>query len=106
MQEQTKGKRKAISTLAFRSGSAFKDRLVRKIVHANRPYIQWTYSVRVNHSYNDHCIFSPTIIIFSAVERKPGSLSSNNGIPTVRFFFDFANKKKEREREREKKRRN
>ena len=66
--------------------------------------IQWTYSVRVNHSYNDHCIFSPTIIIFSAVERKPGSLSSNNGIPTVRFFWTLLIKKKrEREREREKK---
>ena len=64
--------------------------------------IQWTYSVRVNHSYNDHCIFSPTIIIFSAVERKPGSLSSNNGIPTVRFFWTLLIKKK-REREREKK---
>ena len=63
--------------------------------------IQWTYSVRVNHSYNDHCIFSPTIIIFSAVERKPGSLSSNNGIPTVRFFWTLLIKKKERERERE-----
>ena len=36
------------------------------------------------------------------MERKPGSLSSNNGIPTVTFFFDFANKKKkERDRERE-----
>ena len=63
--------------------------------------IQWTHSVWVNHSYNDHCIFSPTIIIFSAVERKPGSLSSNNGIPTVRFFWTLLIKKK-REREREK----
>ena len=63
--------------------------------------IQWTYSVWVNRSYNDHCIFSPTIIIFSAVERKPGSLSSNNGIPTVRFFWTLLIKK-EREREREK----
>ena len=63
--------------------------------------IQWTYSVWVNHSYNDHCIFSPTIIIFSAVERKPGSLSSNNGIPTVTFFFwTLQIKKKKREREK------
>ena len=64
--------------------------------------IQWTYSVWVNHSYNDHCIFSPTIIIFSAVERKPGSLSSNNGIPTVRFFWTLLIKKKS-ERERKEK---
>ena len=64
--------------------------------------IQWTYSVWVNHSYNDHCIFSPTIIIFSAVERKPGSLSSNNGIPTVRFFSTLLIKNK-RERERKEK---
>ena len=63
--------------------------------------IQWTYSVWVNRSYNDHCIFSPTIIIFSAVERKPGSLSSNNGIPTVRFFSTLRIKK-EREREKRK----
>ena len=32
-------------------------------------------------------VFSPTIIIFSAVERKPGTLSSNNGIPRVRIFW-------------------
>ena len=39
------------------------------------------------------------------MERKPGSLSSNNGIPTVTFFFDFANKKKrDRDRERERER--
>ena len=48
---------------------------------------QWTYSVLVNHSYNNHCKFSPTIIIFSAVERKPGTLSSNNGIPRVIIFW-------------------
>ena len=64
--------------------------------------IQWTYSVWVNHSCNNHCIFSPTIIIFSAVERKPGTLSSNNGLPTVRFFWTLLIKRKEREREKQK----
>ena len=48
---------------------------------------QWTYSVWVNHSYNNHRKFSPTILIFSAVERKPGTLSSNNGVPRVRIFW-------------------
>ena len=48
---------------------------------------KWTYSVWVNHSYNNHRKFSPTIIIFSAVERKPGTLSSNNGVPRVRIFW-------------------
>ena len=64
--------------------------------------IQWTYSVWVNHSSNNHCIFPPTIIIFSAVERKPGTLSSNNGLPTVRFFWTLLIKRKEREREKQK----
>ena len=36
------------------------------------------------------------------MERKPGTLSSNNGLPTVRFFWTLLIKKK-REREREKK---
>ena len=65
---------------------------------------QWTYSVWVNHSYNNHRKFSPTIIIFSAVERKPGTLSSNNGLPTVRFFWTLLIKKKKREREKKKNR--
>ena len=55
---------------------------------------QWTFSVWVNNSCNNHCIFSPTIIIFSAVERKPGTLSSNNGIPRVRIFWTLLIKKK------------
>ena len=53
-------------------------------------------SVWVNHSYNNHCIFSPTIIIFSAVERKPGTFFSNNGIPRVRIFWTLLIKKKNR----------
>ena len=48
--------------------------------------IQWTYSVWVNHGYNNHCIFSPTIIIFSAAERKPGTLSSK-----YLYLLDFTN---------------
>ena len=55
--------------------------------------IQWTYSVWLNHSYNNHCKFSPAIIIVSAVERKPGTLSSNNGIPRVRIFWTLLIKK-------------
>ena len=54
---------------------------------------QWTFSVWDNHSCNSHCIFSPTIIIFSAVGRKPGTLSSNNGIPRVRMFWTLLIKK-------------
>ena len=36
------------------------------------------------------------------MERKPGTLSSNNGLPTVRFFWTLLIKKKKREREKKK----
>ena len=34
------------------------------------------------------------------MKRKPGTLSSNNGLPTVRFFWTLLIKKREREREK------
>ena len=83
IQEKKKGKRKAISALTLWNRNPFKDRLARKIVLANGPYTMELQ--RLGQSL--YIYFSPTIMIFSVVERKPGTFSSNNGIPSVRFFF-------------------